>query len=209
MTAKIKLNAASGGGSFSLQAPSSSSNNRVITLPDIADGTLLTSQSTGLGKVLQVRHKLDQNQSSTTSTSYTNTPTSGLNHTITPIAASSTIVMVVHLQLEMSGANVVSMIFARDPAGTPAYFANRQQASNQTPANTSNGCSKFGLSQGYGSVNGQIMSHSGEDSPSYSVGDTLTYGILIGINGNEAFYNRGIDGTFRGSSSIFLMEVGA
>ena len=48
MTAKIKLNAASGGGSFSLQAPSSSSNNRVISLPDIADGTLLTSSS-GVG----------------------------------------------------------------------------------------------------------------------------------------------------------------
>ena len=45
MTAKIKLNAASGGGSFSIQAPSSSSNNRVITLPDIADGTLLTTNS--------------------------------------------------------------------------------------------------------------------------------------------------------------------
>ena len=45
MTAKIKLNSASGGGSVSLQAPSSSSNNRVITLPDIADGTLLTSSS--------------------------------------------------------------------------------------------------------------------------------------------------------------------
>ena len=43
MTAKIKLNAASGGGSFSLQAPSSSSNNRVFTLPDSADATLLTS----------------------------------------------------------------------------------------------------------------------------------------------------------------------
>ena len=64
MTAKIKLNAASGGGSISIQAPSSSSNNRVISLPDIADGTLLTSQSsidsTKLspaivgGKVLQV-----------------------------------------------------------------------------------------------------------------------------------------------------------
>ncbi len=54
MTAKIKLNAASGGGSFSLQAPSSSSNNRVITLPDIADGTLLTNQSSGLGKLLKV-----------------------------------------------------------------------------------------------------------------------------------------------------------
>jgi len=46
MTAKIKLNAASGGGSISIQAPSSSANNRVITLPDIADGTLVTSQST-------------------------------------------------------------------------------------------------------------------------------------------------------------------
>ena len=45
MTAKIKLNAASGGGSISIQAPSSSSNNRVISLPDIADGTILTSQS--------------------------------------------------------------------------------------------------------------------------------------------------------------------
>ena len=42
MTAKIKLNAASGGGSFSLQAPSSSSNNRVFTLPDTADATLST-----------------------------------------------------------------------------------------------------------------------------------------------------------------------
>ena len=40
MTAKIKLNAASGGGSFSLQAPSSSANNRVLTLPDTADGTI-------------------------------------------------------------------------------------------------------------------------------------------------------------------------
>jgi len=40
MTAKIKLNAASGGGSFSLQAPSSSANNRVLTLPDLADGTI-------------------------------------------------------------------------------------------------------------------------------------------------------------------------
>ena len=46
MSAKIKLNAASGGGSISIQAPSSSSNNRVISLPDIADGTKLTSEST-------------------------------------------------------------------------------------------------------------------------------------------------------------------
>ena len=40
MSGKIKLKPTSGGGSFSLQAPSSSSNNRVLTLPDTADGTI-------------------------------------------------------------------------------------------------------------------------------------------------------------------------
>ena len=54
MTAKIKLNAASGGGSFSLQAPSSSSNNRVMTLPDTADGTILTTTNPKAGNILQV-----------------------------------------------------------------------------------------------------------------------------------------------------------
>ena len=42
MTEKIKLNAASGGGSVSLQAPSSSSNNRVFTIPDVADAVMAT-----------------------------------------------------------------------------------------------------------------------------------------------------------------------
>ena len=43
--AKIKLNAGSGGGSVSLEAPSSTSHNRVIDLPDLPDGTLLTNHS--------------------------------------------------------------------------------------------------------------------------------------------------------------------
>ena len=54
MTAKIKLNAASGGGSFSLQAPSSSANTRVMTLPDTADGTILTTTNPKAGNILQV-----------------------------------------------------------------------------------------------------------------------------------------------------------
>ena len=51
MSAKIKLNAASGGGSFSLQAPSSSSNNRVLTLPDTADGTIAKTSDINLVKI--------------------------------------------------------------------------------------------------------------------------------------------------------------
>ena len=47
MTAKIKLNAESGGGSFSIQAPSSSANNRVLTLPDSADGIVAQTDSSG------------------------------------------------------------------------------------------------------------------------------------------------------------------
>jgi len=87
MTAKIKLNAASGGGSFSLQAPSSSANNRVFTLPDSADATILTSTAT-LGKVLQTVRAQTQTRlavGSNTGTFYT----SALTADITPSATSS------------------------------------------------------------------------------------------------------------------------
>ena len=87
MTAKIKLNAASGGGSFSIQAPSSSSNNRVFTLPDSADATLLTS-TTATGKILSVQQSVVtggssySTGSSTVSDSYFDI--SGLSVTLTP-----------------------------------------------------------------------------------------------------------------------------
>jgi len=89
MTAKIKLNAASGGGSFSLQAPSSSANNRVFTLPDSADATILTS-TTATGKILQVVN-------STTTTSYTHSSATygdmGLSASITPQTNSKVLVL--------------------------------------------------------------------------------------------------------------------
>ena len=45
MSGKIKLNAASGGGSVSIQAPSSESNNRTLTLPSDADGTIVSKDA--------------------------------------------------------------------------------------------------------------------------------------------------------------------
>ena len=92
MTAKIKLNAASGGGSFSLQAPSSSSNNRVFTLPDSADATILTSTAS-LGKVLQVvsTTKTDVSTISTGADSSYNYDDASLKVTITPSSASNKI----------------------------------------------------------------------------------------------------------------------
>ena len=115
MTAKIKLNAASGGGSISLQAPSSSSNNRVISLPDIADGTLLTSQSsldstklspaiTG-GKILQNITVSDSVRETSGSVSLSSANTyyeTPFAVTITPSATSSKILLMGHMMGESS-----------------------------------------------------------------------------------------------------------
>ena len=86
MTAKIKLNAASGGGSFSLQAPSSSSNNRVITLPDSADGTLITTTNRGQN-VLQLVRNSTISTATTNSTSFADIPDCTLN--ITPSSSTN------------------------------------------------------------------------------------------------------------------------
>ena len=93
MTAKIKLNAASGGGSISIQAPSSSSNNRVFTIPDEADATLLTS-NTSTGKILQVVNTLKTDTASITSSNTNNfVDISGMSLSITPTATSSKILV--------------------------------------------------------------------------------------------------------------------
>ena len=92
MTGKIKLNAASGGGSVSLQAPSSSGNDRVYTVPDIgSDGTLATTATAG--KLLQVvsTTKTDTASNSTASQTYWNN--TDFKVTITPSSASSKILI--------------------------------------------------------------------------------------------------------------------
>jgi len=89
MTAKIKLNSASGGGSFSLQAPSSSSNNRVMTLPDTADGTILTTTNPKAGNIIQVVHTKKTDAFTTTSQTYVDLMTA----TITPSASSNKVLI--------------------------------------------------------------------------------------------------------------------
>lgn len=159
----------------------------------------------GGGGIIQIVEKIDASTSTTTSTSWTNTGLSGLNISITPTSTSNKILMMVTMQLECgSGGNSGSIIFARDPAGTPVYFANSGVASGLAPGNNSNGISKFFLSQGYTGLNGQTTSHFGVDSPGTT--SSVTYGVLWGVNTNTAYYNRGAGG-YNGSSSIILMEV--
>ena len=89
MSAKIKLNAASGGGSFSLQAPTSSSNNRVFTIPDVADGTIATTATAG--KILQVIQGSTESEVTTSSTTYVD---SGLSQAITTTGSNKVLVII-------------------------------------------------------------------------------------------------------------------
>ena len=93
MTAKIKLNAASGGGSFSLQAPSSSANNRVMTLPDTADGTILTTTNPKDGNILQVVSSAKTDTASASINYSSNWIGHGLSVSITPSSSSNKILI--------------------------------------------------------------------------------------------------------------------
>jgi len=99
MTAKIKLNAASGGGSFSLQAPSSSSNNRVMTLPDTADGTILTTTNPKAGNILQVVQTVKSDVSTFSIATETQTA-DVMTISITPTSTSNKILLFVNLQAQ-------------------------------------------------------------------------------------------------------------
>ena len=103
MTAKIKLNAASGGGSFSLQAPSSSANNRVMTLPDSADGTILTTTNPKAGNIIQVVTAVSTTTVTNTTATFADT---GVTATIS-ISANSKVLILTSMQLDVSRSSSV------------------------------------------------------------------------------------------------------
>jgi hypothetical protein len=205
MTAKIKLNAASGGGSFSLQAPSSSSNNRVITLPDIADGTLLTNQSTGLGKILQVVQTVKTSKQTIQSTSLTDI--AGMSVTITPSSSSNKVLISYSLIAFTNGGQYWSMRLLRGSDST--IFIG-----DQNPSATSQQRASFGgYTQSY--VEARCIAQEFLDSPNTTSATTYklqahtpySSNYIIGINSsptqdNYTYMNNCV-------SSITVMEVAA
>ena len=164
MTAKIKLNAASGGGSFSLQAPSSSSNARVMTLPDTADGTILTTTNPRSGNIIQVvQGNVVDNEHQFTTTSFA---ASDLSATITPVFASSKILIHTTQVLDTgaAGRQLYLGIFRSIAGGTYTNISGGTQASNV----------------GAYSSNARLIETAviiKLDTPSYSVGQAITYKI--------------------------------
>ncbi len=189
MTAKIKLNVASGGGSFSLQAPSSSSNNRVITLPDIADGTLLTNQSTGLGKVLQVIQSTLTSQATHASSSLGDL---GLSASITP-QTNSKVLALVEIQ--------ASVDYKTNRGYGIALLRGSSSVYTDPLDYTVHGNTNASVGDGRVKSNWHIL----DSSPGGDGSSSLTYKIQVKTHGGrQIVYSEGGN-----QCSLTLIEVGA
>tara|TARA_Y100000114_G_scaffold30517_1_gene26119 strand:+ start:124 stop:738 length:615 start_codon:yes stop_codon:yes gene_type:complete len=178
MSAKIKLNAASGGGSFSLQAPSSSANTRVMTLPDTADGTILTTTNPRSGNTVQTVTANSHTRLDTTSTSYV---ASSHSITITPIFANSKILVNFTLLFNTGGTNHRGFldVYRSINGGTFAGIA--PVGSNET-IGASNGSGFFSQIRG-DSSRIQVPTHIHYlDTPSYSLGNAIIYKLYARSN---------------------------
>jgi len=192
MTAKIKLNAASGGGSFSLQAPSSSANTRVMTLPDTADGTILTTTNPKAGNIIQVVQGTSTTEDSFTTASFV---ASSLSATITPSAASSKILIQssILVDTKAAGRQIQVAIFRSINGGT---FTNISGGSNTIAIATY-------------SSNARLIEQANVlklDTPSYSVGNSIVYklyGKSESATGLVTLQSQGNEGV------IILQEVAA
>jgi len=200
MTAKIKLNAASGGGSFSLQAPSSSANNRVMTLPDTADGTILTTTNPKAGNIIQVVTATKEDSANYAGTSYADI--SGLTATINGVSSGSKIIINLNI---MAGYNCNAQLFFfklfRDSTFLPAYSgATDTFHSTQYTSGTNYNDMLYDLSYSFIDTHGQ------------SAGSNLVYKVqgMSNSGGCSTFINRLPNSSnVRGQSRITLLEVAA
>jgi hypothetical protein len=199
MTAKIKLNAASGGGSFSLQAPSSSANTRVMTLPDTADGTILTTTNPKSGNILQV---VSTTKTDTFSTSayQTFTDITGLSTSITTTGSNKVLLQGV---LSISGSSDTFAVarLVRTTSGSDTSIFIGDASSNRSRAT-------FGLyfDQTRGNVQLRVNGFTFLDTPSAG---THTYKIQVyrGEGGSELFVNRTSDGTDSVRSGMVVSSI--
>ena len=213
MTAKIKLNAASGGGSFSLQAPSSSSNNRVMTLPDTADGTILTTTNPKAGNIIQVVQtvKTDTTSFSVSAGSF-GTTDSTFNISITPSSTSSLIYLSGFLNLAVSGAvSNVSIVYRR---GGSTLNTAVNGGSTTTPIGDAAGSRKRVTSSGNNTdPAGNCFTLALLDKPASTSAQTYSLGIAHGSSSSRTMYINEVNGTTDSSSlqraaSVFIaMEV--
>ena len=196
MTGKIKLNAASGGGSVSFQAPSSTGDDRVITLPTTADGTVLTTTNPKSGNIIQFVKVTQESVVSWNTTSFTDI--SGLTATINGVSSGSKIIVDFCLCLGRSHNTHAYFNLMRDSTGLEAYsgagFTWAHYIDNST-------CT----------YDFEIINLKYVDTHGQSAGSNLVY-KLQGHNNSSTNYvqylnRRNYDSTQRGGCLMTLTEV--
>ena len=215
MTAKIRLNAASGGGSFSLQAPSSSANNRVMTLPDTADGTILTTTNPRSGAIIQAQTTQDVTVAGVNCAENVFTNLSSINVSITPVFASSKILLSAFMSGEGNQADINwTFKMMRSVAG-----GSDQDILRGTPAGNRVSCMGSFPNAHFNTDNDStpvtVSFANLLDSPSYSVGQAIVYKMFINCkkSGGGVWSINGTNGSTdtsdyeRSASYITVMEV--
>ena len=195
MTAKIKLNAASGGGSFSLQAPSSSSNNRVMTLPDTADGTILTTTKPKTDNIIQIV-STTKTDATSTSTSGSFQDISGMSVSITPSSTSSKIFILISLG-SVSSLDGIAVAFKLLRGSTAV--------GNSGGTGTYAGFTSLYAGGGTGDEYILSGSHNFLDSPSTT--SSTTYKLQWRNTSGTTYLNKYYGGNYQAASSITALEV--
>jgi len=201
MTGKIKLNAASGGGSVSFQAPSSTGDDRIITLPTSADGTVLTTTNPKAGNIIQVKQTVKTDTASTQSMTFQDAVTVS----ITPSSSSNKILVMYKIALSCNTANFSATArLARD--STAIYVGDA--AGNRIQA------SSYHFAANSGANDRQLDDYNGQflDSPNTTSAITYKLQFASSYTGYNVYVNRGYtwaDANYRAStaSSITVMEV--
>ena len=203
MTGKIKLNAASGGGTVSLQAPSSSGNDRIITLPTSADGTVLTTTNPKAGNIIQVVNVEKTDVASTSSTSFSDI--SGMSASITPSSSSSKILVTVFLgQFSCEDAIYLTLCLAD---GTNLLGGDSVSGAETSSTGAYSGGNSTGEAY-YGANPATLVKLHSPNTTS-----SVTYKIRWRVNVGTGYFNRNSSDTnqykIRCASTITLMEVAA
>ena len=196
----IKLTADSGGGTFEVKAPASSGNTRVLTLPDAADGTVLTTTNPKTGNILQVVQTVKTDTFSHTG-NISVTDVTGLNVTITPSSSSSKILIQVFMNI--SNNNIARVQIVR---GTTAIALGDAAGSRPVGAASMNNGGDTNV------VDPLTMIFL--DSPSTTSATTYKVSFSNELNSSTFAVNRSINDTnnivgVRSISTITAMEVAA
>ena len=211
MTAKIKLNAASGGGSVSVEAPTSTTGNANVSfkLP-VADGTsnqvLKTDGSGNLsfgadtgGKILQiVQHEFTTGQFVTTSSSFVDV--TGFSQAITPTAASSKILVMLSCHLSTNPSGTFN--------GQCSLSINRSVAGGSYTGIVAHSNGSY-IQETYAMYHDNSVSINLLDSPSYTLGNAITYKLQVRSYDTSVTTRINIAHANLPTSKLLLLEVAA